>query len=155
VLIETTPINHYPNFPESIIPSFHYSNWGEAPKFNTGTMDQWVLGNRYDDLPVPLRAGLTREFVMKHFLKKTIPLETGSSTFQYSSIPLFHGPSSNSGLKNSFVFPAYGEIQIPRRHAAIPTLPSSRTNPYIYLSSPGGLRLVEPTPRRGGIEGGG
>ncbi len=26
-------INHYSNFPEAIMPSFQYSNWGEAPKF--------------------------------------------------------------------------------------------------------------------------
>jgi len=28
------PISHFPKTQYSNIPSFHYSNWGEAPKFN-------------------------------------------------------------------------------------------------------------------------
>ena len=50
---------------------------------------------------IPLDRAVNKVNIRINDLLKPIPLKTGSSTFQYSTIPLFHVLGRSSGLKKS------------------------------------------------------
>jgi len=69
-----------------------------------GKMAYWVIGK----IPLDTEPGSLYIF---SFLLKPIPLKTGSSTFHYSIIPLFHARGKSSRLEKYFDFTKLQEFR--------------------------------------------